>query len=112
VPGLRFVDAANGVLGMEWVNGKSVRFLLGSGDEGEDADGDEDVVDDPLIEYGMSKGKISHDVHFRTPVFSWDENRNIDDCGRHRDRKDAPRGYHTWRPDNIEHDAPSPIFYP
>jgi len=54
VPGLRFVDAVNGVLGIEWVNGKSVRFLLGSGDEGEDADGDEDVVEDPLIEYGVS----------------------------------------------------------
>ena len=40
------------------------------------------------------------------------ENRNIDDGGRDRDRKDAPRGYHTWRPDNIEHDAPPSIFYP
>lgn len=71
MPGLRFVDAANGVLGIEWVNGKSVRFLLGSGDEGEDADadGDEDVVEDPLIEYGMSKGTISYDVHFLTLIF-------------------------------------------
>lgn len=59
MPGLRFVDVANGVLGIEWVNGKSVRFLLGSGDEGEDADGDEDVVEDPLIEYGVSKGTFS-----------------------------------------------------
>jgi TP53 regulating kinase and related kinases len=69
VPGLRFVDVANGVLGIEWVNGRSVRFLLGSGDEGEDADGDEDVVEDPLIEYGVSKGTISHDVHSWTPIF-------------------------------------------
>jgi TP53 regulating kinase-like protein len=69
VPGLRFVDVANGVLGIEWVNGESVRFLLGSGDEGADADGDEVVVEDPLIEYGVSKGTISHDVHFRTPIF-------------------------------------------
>jgi TP53 regulating kinase-like protein len=69
VPGLRFVDVANGVLGIEWVNGKSVRFLLGSGDEGEDADGDEDVVEDPLIEYGVSKGTFFHDVHPRTPIF-------------------------------------------
>lgn len=69
MPGLRFVDAENGVLGIEWVNGKSVRFLLGSGDEGEDADGDEDGVKDPLIEYGVSRGAISHDVHFRTPIF-------------------------------------------
>jgi TP53 regulating kinase-like protein len=69
VPGLRFVDVANGVLGIEWLNGKSVRFLLGSGDEGEDVDGDEDVVVDPLIEYGVSKGKLSQDVHFRTTIF-------------------------------------------
>jgi TP53 regulating kinase-like protein len=68
VPGLRFVDAANGVLGIEWVNGKSVRFLLGSGDEGEDADSDEDVVEDPLIEYGVSKGTIPNNAHFRTPI--------------------------------------------
>jgi hypothetical protein len=46
VPGLRFVDAANGVLGIEWVNGKSVRCLLGSGDEGEEVDGDGDGDDD------------------------------------------------------------------
>lgn len=59
MPGLRFVDAANGVLGIELVNGKSVRFLLGSGDEGEDGDGDEDVVEDLLIEYGVSKGTPS-----------------------------------------------------
>lgn len=59
MPGLRFVDAANGVLGIEWLNGKSVRFLLASGDEGEDVDGDEDVVEDPLIEYGVSKGTLS-----------------------------------------------------
>lgn len=65
MPGLRFVDVANGVLGIEWVNGKSVRFLLGSGDEDEDAEGDEDVVEDSLIEYGVSKGTLSHDVHFR-----------------------------------------------
>ena len=65
VPGLRFVDTANGVLGIEWVNGKSVRFLLGSVDEGEDVDGDGDVVNNPLVEYGVSKGAISQDVHFR-----------------------------------------------
>lgn len=69
MPGLRFVDTANGVLGIEWVNGKSVRFLLGSGDEGEDVDGDRDTVEDPLVEYGVSKGTISHD--FGHQSFSW-----------------------------------------
>ncbi len=70
MPGLRFVDVANGILGIEWVNGKCVRSLLGSGDEGEEADGDEGIVEDPLTEYEVSKGTISHDVHFRTPIFS------------------------------------------
>jgi len=69
VPGLRFVDAENGVIGIEWVDGKSVRFLLGSGDEGEEADGDEDVVEDLLAEYGVLKGTTSHVIHFRTPIF-------------------------------------------
>jgi hypothetical protein len=65
VPGVRFVDAANGVLGIEWVNGKSVRYLLGSRDnedeENEDGDENEFGVDDhedPLAEYVISKGTI------------------------------------------------------
>jgi TP53 regulating kinase-like protein len=59
VPGLRFIDATNGVLGIEWLNGKSIRFLLGSGDEDEEADGNKDGVvadEKPLVEYGVSKG--------------------------------------------------------
>lgn len=72
VPGLRFVDAENGVLGIEWVNGRSARFLLGSGDEGEEADSNEDGVvadEDALVEYGVSKGTISHSLHLRTWIF-------------------------------------------
>jgi TP53 regulating kinase-like protein len=73
VPGLRFVDAANGVLGIEWVNGKSVRYLLGSRDEGEEGDQEEDeeegenataVDEDPLAEYAISKGTFSHSCLF------------------------------------------------
>jgi len=71
VPGLRFVDAANGVLGIEWVNGKSVRYLLGSRDEGEsDQDEGEVVADEnPLAEYAISKGTISLG-HLSEPHFS------------------------------------------
>lgn len=115
MPGLRFVDAANGVLGIEWVNGRSIRFLLGSGDEGEEADGNEDgvvVVDEePLAEYGVTKGTISYSLHFEHQFFSWDGTRSVDDNGRHRDSKDAPRGYRTWRPYNIKYDAPPSAFY-
>ena len=62
VPGLRFVDAASGALGIEWVSGKSIRTLLGSGDEGEEtySEQDEDVAPtedgDPLAEFGVTKG--------------------------------------------------------
>ncbi|KAI0704439.1 hypothetical protein C8T65DRAFT_654041 [Cerioporus squamosus] len=68
VPGIRMVDAAEGVLGIEWIDGKSVRFLLGGGAEGEEeieetADGlDEDDVpaeeEDPLQEYGVSQDAL------------------------------------------------------
>lgn len=68
MPGLRFVDAASGVLGIEWIDGKSVRFLLGSGDEGEQVDQLDEEYDVPancpidgniLTEYDLSKGAIS-----------------------------------------------------
>lgn len=61
VPGLRFVDAASGALGIEWIDGKSVRSLLGSGDEGEETEVDEDEDEDFLAEYGVPKGiNFSH----------------------------------------------------
>ena len=61
------VDAANGLLGIEWIEGKSVRFLLGGGAEGEaEADGDDeseedddapaDALPDLLEEYTISHG--------------------------------------------------------
>jgi TP53 regulating kinase-like protein len=63
VPGLRFVDAASGALGIEWIDGKSVRSLFGSGEEGEE---EEDVAsaedEDFLAEYGVPKG-MSYHIH-------------------------------------------------
>lgn len=62
MPGLRFVDAASGALGIEWVNGGSVRSLLGSGDEGEETYREEDdgaapaEDEDLLAEYRVPKG--------------------------------------------------------
>ena len=58
------VDAPSGVLGLERIDGKSVRFLLGEGAEDEEAvvDEDEDHIDeqsieeDPLGEFGVSQG--------------------------------------------------------
>lgn len=60
VPGLRFVDAASGALGIEWIDGKSVRSLLGSGDEGEDEEDEDDGDEDFLAEYGVPKGNTSY----------------------------------------------------
>ena len=67
VPGLRYVDAIEGLLGIEWIEGKSIKYLLPSGaqeefyeDEDEDIDLDDDsslVTDeDPLKEFGISVG--------------------------------------------------------
>ena len=63
------VDATEGVLGIEWIDGKSVRFLLGGGAEDEEEiveDGnlpeseiDDEVEDEDLLkEYGVSEGLL------------------------------------------------------
>lgn len=61
MPGIRMVDAAESVIGMEWIEGSSVRHLLPGGAEEEvdesqmeESDLEEDV--DPLLEYGVSQG--------------------------------------------------------
>ena len=66
VPGLRYVDAIEGLLGIEWIEGKSIKYLLPSGAQEElDEDGDEVDLDDtsslvsdedPLKEFGISVG--------------------------------------------------------
>ena len=67
VPSVRMVDVTEGVLGIEWIEGKSVRFLLGGGAEdeeiveevGEADDITEDSTEekeDPLQEYHVSTG--------------------------------------------------------
>jgi TP53 regulating kinase-like protein len=65
VPGLRYVDATEGLLGIEWIEGKSIKYLLPSDAEEElheDEDNDLDDApslatdEDPLIEFGISVG--------------------------------------------------------
>ena len=56
------VDAAAGALGLEWIEGKSVRCLLPGGADDE-VDGEvkpkvDDDGDDPLKEYGVSVGML------------------------------------------------------
>ena len=72
------VDAAEGVLGIEWIEGKSVRMLLGGGAEGEEEqvlDSDQffdDTTDtsgesvshvDPLDEYQVTTGGSLASAH-------------------------------------------------
>ena len=65
VPGLRYVDAIEGLLGIEWIEGKSVKYLLPSGaeeefyeDEDIDLDDASSLVtdEDPLKEFGIPVG--------------------------------------------------------
>lgn len=71
VPGLRFVDAIEGLLGIEWIEGQSIKYLLPSGAQEEFEDEDEDGIgsdngdddpspivtdEDPLKAYGISVG--------------------------------------------------------
>ncbi|KAI0928186.1 hypothetical protein AcV5_005831 [Taiwanofungus camphoratus] len=67
VPGIRMVDAVEGVLGLELIHGKSVRFLLGGGaegeeeainDEGENDDLSDEAEEDPLQEYGVTQDAV------------------------------------------------------
>nr|GAT55353.1 bud32 protein kinase [Mycena chlorophos] len=53
VPGLRMVDAAEGILGIEWIDGLSVRKLLPGGTP-EEEDEEEEDTPEPLTEYGIS----------------------------------------------------------
>ncbi|KAI5998343.1 kinase-like domain-containing protein [Pisolithus orientalis] len=66
VPGIRMVDAAEGVLGLEWVDGKSVRVLLPGGSEvmeAQDSDttdgvGRDRCEDAALAEFGVERDDL------------------------------------------------------
>jgi len=55
VPGIRMVDAAEGIIGIEWIRGNSVRNLL-TGDPGGGEEPDQVLMDEenPLLEYGIT----------------------------------------------------------
>lgn len=61
------VDAAEGILGLEWIEGRSVRWLLPGGAEDEegsiinDALDEEDNEKDHLEVYNISTGEYSGD---------------------------------------------------
>ncbi|KAH9931744.1 kinase-like domain-containing protein [Amylocystis lapponica] len=66
VPGIRMVDAAEGVLALEWIPGNSIRYLLGGGAEDEDeGEGEDETCEDapeaegdPLQEFGVTQDDV------------------------------------------------------
>ncbi|KAL1729171.1 kinase-like domain-containing protein, partial [Schizophyllum commune] len=59
VPGVRMVDAADGVLGIEWIDGMSVRKLLPGGAEDEGADfAEEHSASDRTIRLTMGSDEL------------------------------------------------------
>ncbi|KAL5480358.1 BUD32 [Sanghuangporus weigelae] len=66
VPGIRMVDAPEGVIGIEWIEGKSVRVLLGTEEDSDttpDAESsgvleEEDSVVDHLVPFGLDQSEL------------------------------------------------------
>lgn len=107
------VDAPAGMLGIEWIDGKSVRFLLGGGAEGEEVqeeDSDENDLQeqDPLQEYGVSQSRCMSFIQLWTYLNEYA--RYAYGIDRNGDREDAPVRHHPWRPHDFQHDAPTSII--
>jgi hypothetical protein len=95
------VDAAVGLLGIEWVEGKSVRNILPGGanediDEGLVSESSSEDNPDPLNDFGISSG-MNNGMHitFLTSL------RYAYAPYRKRNRKDAHGRHHSWRFDHL-----------
>lgn len=80
VPRVRMVEAAEGVLGIEWIDGRSVRKLLPGGAEDEDDEEDEPEIVDSLKEYGISVGTCHQ--HLVVPRLRSSETSSCSSSGR------------------------------
>ncbi|KAL5500992.1 BUD32 [Sanghuangporus vaninii] len=66
VPGIRMVDALEGVVGMEWIEGKSVRVLLGAEEDSDTTPNaeisevleEQDSVVDHLVPFGLNHSEL------------------------------------------------------
>jgi TP53 regulating kinase-like protein len=95
VPGIRFVHVDTGVLGIEWIDGTSVRKVLGGGAEGEEegevADDEMEVQEDERDElkeiYGLTQGKDP--IQLPTSTIKLSEVRETYGAHRRRNSKDA-----------------------
>lgn len=58
VPGVRMVDASEGVLGLEWIEGRSIRKLIPGAEPEDDGEQESDDVRESLQEYGLSLDEV------------------------------------------------------
>lgn len=93
VPGIRMVDAAEGILGLEWIDGESVRRLL-PGEDGED--------EAALEEYGVTVGMWIGFVGLPR-ILRVVRRGNEDDWARA--GQDAQGGHCARRSDDVQYDV-------
>jgi tRNA A-37 threonylcarbamoyl transferase component Bud32 len=81
VPGIRMVNAAEGMLGIEWIEGKSVRTLLpGAPSSEEESPANQSIESSgsSLSEYGISPGEYQHLKRIRK-IYILTTDNSIDD---------------------------------
>lgn len=97
VPDVRLVDLESGIIAMEWIDGKSIRFLLGDDED----EGTESAKDDQRLDtYGISQGKPSYYFELALRI---SRATNVDD--RPDACANAQSRYHPQRSHHIKHDA-------
>jgi hypothetical protein len=118
VPGIRMVDATEGILGIEWIEGKSVRLLLGGGAEDEQATKVDDFFSDEeqdepqeevdsLLEYELTLGLVLKFLKITSAETTLC--RQTNGLNWHRDRQNAPSRCYSRRSHYLEHDDSASI---
>lgn len=113
-PGVRCVDIESGVLGIEWIDGRSVRDLLGADEDGEEGPGDEeeevdvDAVAEAFAELGLAEGALS--LAARRRVVLTRSHRRPAVAHRRRNSQNASRRRDPRRSDDLQHDDPPAAF--
>lgn len=111
MPSIRLVDVSEGVIGIEWIEGSSVRHLLPGGAEEEvDESQTSEEEFDPLSDYKITQGKPSRIIiACMLRLMCLCSSRNSDGINWDRDRQNAPGRCHSWGFDNVEYNASAAI---